>query len=81
MIYKQFCRVHPGEPDNSTTAMVLYSDNSEAVEWVNMCWRKVIGCFTCCLQALCSRPHPNVLCPASCRCAGYVVTSRHIRQW
>jgi len=29
-----------GEPDNSTTAMVLYSDNAEAVEWVNMCWRK-----------------------------------------
>lgn len=21
--------------------MVLYSDNEEAVEWVNMCWRKV----------------------------------------
>lgn len=30
-----------GEPDNETTAMVLYSDNEEAVEWVNMCWRKV----------------------------------------
>ena len=23
--------------------MVLYSDNAEAVEWVNMCWRKVRG--------------------------------------
>ena len=21
--------------------MVLYSDNAEAVEWINMCWRKV----------------------------------------
>ena len=30
-----------GEPDTTTTAMVLYSDNEEAVEWVNMCWRKV----------------------------------------
>ena len=33
--------MHAGEPDNETTAMVLYSDNEEAVEWVNMCWRKV----------------------------------------
>ena len=33
--------VHAGEPDNETTAMVLYSDNAEAVEWLNMCWRKV----------------------------------------
>ena len=33
--------MHAGEPDNETTAMVLYSDNAEAVEWVNMCWRKV----------------------------------------
>ncbi len=35
-----------GEPDTTTTAMVLYSDNEEAVEWVNMCWRKV------CLQEI-----------------------------
>jgi hypothetical protein len=33
--------MHVGEPDNETTAMVLYSDNAEAVEWINMCWRKV----------------------------------------
>ena len=33
--------MHAGEPDNETTAMVLYSDNAEAVEWINMCWRKV----------------------------------------
>ncbi|EIE26036.1 hypothetical protein COCSUDRAFT_61028 [Coccomyxa subellipsoidea C-169] len=31
---------YAGEPDTTTTAMVLYSDNEEAVEWVNMCWRK-----------------------------------------
>ena len=30
-----------GEPDHETTAMVLYSDSEEAVEWLNMCWRKV----------------------------------------
>ena len=36
-------RPRAGEPDNSTTAMVLYSDNAEAVEWVNMCWRKARG--------------------------------------
>jgi len=33
--------MHAGEPDNETTALVLYSDNEEAVEWLNMCWRKV----------------------------------------
>ncbi|CAL8470275.1 g9817 [Coccomyxa elongata] len=32
---------YAGEPDTTTTAMVLYSDNEEAVEWVNMCWRKM----------------------------------------
>ncbi|KAK9822688.1 hypothetical protein WJX81_000906 [Elliptochloris bilobata] len=36
---------YTGEPDNSTTAMVLYSDNAEAVEWVNMCWRKMWRVF------------------------------------
>ena len=30
-----------GTINNTTTAMVLYSDNNEAVEWLNMCWRKV----------------------------------------
>lgn len=25
---------------NSSTALVLYEENAEAVEWVNMCWRK-----------------------------------------
>lgn len=30
-----------GAPDTTTTAMVLYSDNAESVEWFNMCWRKV----------------------------------------
>eukprot|EP00884_Botryococcus_braunii_P009554 jgi/Botrbrau1/185/Bobra.0022s0165.1 len=31
---------YSGEADNQTTAMVLYSDTSESVEWINMCWRK-----------------------------------------
>lgn len=35
-----------GEADNQTTAMVLYSDTSESVEWINMCWRKVRGTST-----------------------------------
>ncbi|KAK9809249.1 hypothetical protein WJX72_012084 [[Myrmecia] bisecta] len=30
-----------GQTDSTTTAMVLYSDNAESVEWFNMCWRKV----------------------------------------
>jgi hypothetical protein len=34
-----------GEADNQTTAMVLYSDTSESVEWINMCWRKVRWAF------------------------------------
>ena len=29
-----------GSAGSSSTAMVLYSDNSETVEWINMCWRK-----------------------------------------
>ena len=26
---------------SNSTALVLYSDSAESVEWVNMCWRKV----------------------------------------
>lgn len=35
-----------GTINNTTTAMVLYSENNETVEWINMCWRKVryTGC-------------------------------------
>ena len=29
-----------GTVNNTTTAMVLYSDNNESVEWINMSWRK-----------------------------------------
>ena len=29
-----------GLPKSTSTAMVLYSDNAESVEWFNMCWRK-----------------------------------------
>ena len=56
--------MHTGEPDNSTTAMVLYSDNSEAVEWVNMCWRKVILLPHGQKAMYCSLCHPK-----SCSCA------------
>ncbi|KAK9807914.1 hypothetical protein WJX73_000677 [Symbiochloris irregularis] len=31
---------YEGTPNTTTTAMVLYSDNAESVEWFNMCWRK-----------------------------------------
>ena len=34
-----------GTVNNTTTAMVLYSDNNESVEWINMCWRKVRACL------------------------------------
>ena len=27
-------------PNQNSTALVLYEENAEAVEWVNMCWRK-----------------------------------------
>lgn len=37
--------VGAGEADDKTTAMVLYSDTSETVEWINMCWRKVCSCL------------------------------------
>ena len=29
------------EANSESTALVLYSDSAESVEWVNMCWRKV----------------------------------------
>lgn len=28
-------------PLTQTTALTLYNDNAESVEWFNMCWRKV----------------------------------------
>lgn len=31
----------PFEANSESTALVLYSDSAESVEWVNMCWRKV----------------------------------------
>lgn len=37
----------PKDSCEESTALVLYSDYAESVEWVNMCWRKV-GCA--CLQ-------------------------------
>ena len=37
----------PKADAEESTALVLYSDYAESVEWVNMCWRKV-GCV--CLQ-------------------------------
>jgi len=33
--------VFAGGTANETTALTLYSDNAESVEWFNMCWRKV----------------------------------------
>ena len=30
-----------GGSASETTALTLYSDNAESVEWFNMCWRKV----------------------------------------
>ena len=36
------------EPNSESTALVLYSDSAESVEWVNMCWRKVKTCFHAC---------------------------------
>lgn len=32
------------EASSESTALVLYSDSAESVEWVNMCWRKVTTC-------------------------------------
>ena len=29
------------QANSESTALVLYSDSAESVEWVNMCWRKV----------------------------------------
>lgn len=29
------------QANSDSTALVLYSDSAESVEWVNMCWRKV----------------------------------------
>ncbi len=31
----------PFKANSKSTALVLYSDSAESVEWVNMCWRKV----------------------------------------
>lgn len=32
------------KPNSNSTALVLYSDSAESVEWVNMCWRKASPC-------------------------------------
>lgn len=37
------------EANSESTALVLYSDSAESVEWVNMCWRKVNTCFHVCI--------------------------------
>ena len=39
------CACCAGTVNNTTTAMVLYSENNESVEWINMCWRKVWSCM------------------------------------
>ena len=50
---------------SESTALVLYSDSAESVEWVNMCWRKVQthdltpACLPACLPATTS-------CSAAC---------------
>lgn len=38
------------QANSESTALVLYSDSAESVEWVNMCWRKVQS-PQCCLEA------------------------------
>ena len=37
------------EASSESTALVLYSDSAESVEWVNMCWRKVPPCVCACI--------------------------------
>ena len=39
--------------DSKSTALVLYSDSAESVEWVNMCWRKVGHAAPLCLSIMC----------------------------
>ena len=40
-----------GGSGTSTTALTLYNDNAESVEWFNMCWRKVRLQLICYLAA------------------------------
>ena len=53
--------------------MVLYSDNSEAVEWVNMCWRKVRG-----LQGLQGHLEPSPAVPWDRKVAAKTILVAHL---
>ena len=55
-----------GTVNNTTTAMVLYSDNNESVEWINMCWRKVSMGLHCLLLQCLVPQADTVHCSLSC---------------